>query len=253
MNPIKDLASFADNIKEYLDTYDCHYVYVSLGSKYNEQTVHFQCPKKTQYSNALNQMIPNFTYSLSCEKNTLLIVIDDFHDSKSLLQNQQRLLLISKDFPQMNIFLFDYIITLQNVDQLINMLMNTVSMKIHPEQFMICNYICFKNPNLQDFQLEQQLPPTIHILLNKFQGGEYKKCFHQWYGYTYYTYHYVYNYEAYRHLYMFHISPIFHLLDKTLNDSLDDFNIEIVDLFIKRHPQNSEKWNQFKQHSLSIL
>lgn len=253
MNIIKDFHSIGKHLTEYFDNHDCHYVYISIGSKFNEQSVDFSYKKREQYSNALNQMIPTFTYPYSCEKDTLLLVVDDFHDNESLLKNYSILQNIRPDFPHMKIFLVDYLINIQNINLLISILMDSINPKINPDQFMLCNFIRFKSPNIQDSQLENQLPPKIYNLLKNYQEGQYSKKFYQWYGYSYYTYNYVYNYESYRNIHMLHIRPIFHMLEKILKDCLDDFNIDLVDLYIQKYKQNADRWEQFKQHSICIV
>lgn len=253
MNIIKDFHSVKERLTDYFDNHDCHYVYISLGSKFNEQNVDFTYPKVNKHSNALNQMIPSFTYPYSCEKNTLFIIIDDFHDNESLLKNQHKLEHMTMDLPYMKIFLVDYLVNIQNIDLLITSLMDSIHPKINPDQFMLCNFIRFKSPNDHDNQLETQLPIKIHHFLKNYQNGCYSKKFYQWYGYSYYTYHYVYNYESYRHGYMLHIRPIFHMLEKVLKDCLDDFNIDLVDLYIQKHKQSADRWTQFKQHSICIV
>ena len=253
MNIIKEFHSFGKQLTEYFNNHDCYYVYISFGSKFNEHNVDFTYQKRNKYSNALNQMIPNFIYPCSYEKDTLLIVIDDFHDNESLLKNQHMLEHMTMDLPYAKIFLVDYLINIQNIDLLMTTLMNYISPKISPHLFMLCNFIRFKSPNDLDSQLETQLPIKIHNFLKNYQNGQYSNKFYQWYGYSYYTYHYVYNYESYRHSYMLHIRPIFHMLEKVLKDCLDDFNVDLVDLYIQKYKQNADRWEQFKQHSICIV
>ena len=52
---------------------------------------------------------------------------------------------------------------------------------------------------------------------------------------------------------MIHIRPIFHILEKVLKECLDDFNVDLVDLYIQKYKQNADRWAQFKQHSICIV
>ena len=254
MNQLIDsFESFETQLKTYILTHNCQYVYISLGSKYNETKVDFHYPKKYTYTNSMYQMIPTFVRNMSYEKNVLVIVIDDFHDDILLSHNNKHLLNIIDEFKNIDIIMLDFLITLQNLPLLLGKIMNCISSTISPEKCMICNFICFKRPNHQDIQLEDKLPPLIYNTLKSIHGGIYKKCYYQWCGYKYYTYHHVYNYETYHMVYMFHIKSLFYLFEHIIKDPLDDYNKESLDIFMEKKTQHSEKWIQFKKHTLCLL
>lgn len=51
---------------------------------------------------------------------------------------------------------------------------------------------------------------------------------------------------------MFHCVSLSHIFKNILEQSLDDHNKEYVELFVKKNKQHTEKWNQFKCHSICI-
>lgn len=253
MNQLVDCFTvFENKLKTYILTHNCQYVYISLGSKYNESHVNFHYPKKNTFTNSLYQMVPTFVRNMTYETNVLAIIIDDFHDDILLDHNNKHLLHIIDDYQNIDIIMLDFCITLQNLPSMLDKIMNCISPKISSQQFMICNFICFKRPNLQDAVLEEKIPQIVYNTLKNIQNGLYKQCFYQWYGYNYYTYHYIYHYETYRNIHMFHCVSLSHIFKNILEQSLDDHNKEYVELFVKKNKQHTEKWNQFKCHSICI-
>jgi hypothetical protein len=176
-----------------------HIVYVSIGSKINEQKVCFNRPTNIKQqsfcTNALNQMLPQFLRYRSEEQNILSIIIDEFSTEKQVNTNfinlhknideNTDILMINNHCTK--IFLEEFIHTLMHI-----LLRHNVCEK----HVMLCNYVKFlNNPNAIESNAEQMIPKTIQSVLDRPEYARYSYCFHEWFGYRFYLYNFIYNYK----------------------------------------------------------
>ena len=223
------------------------YVYISIGSKINENYVTFSYPYQndTIATNAEYQMIPNFIRLQPDTNKILSIIVDDFHDQKFYNWNISHMQNILKCHKNIKIVIFNQNITLQNITPLIKNLNDIFKNNICPTRFLLCNFIRFKSSNQNDFNFEIELPKKIQ----KAMDLNYKECFYQWYGYSFYTYNYVYHYNTYHLQNMIDMRYIANILNKYLHkEQLNIYNIETIEY--KLNNTNDRKWVSFQNKSL---
>jgi hypothetical protein len=183
------------------------YIYVSVGSKYNERDIVFRSSTHPvanyKNTNASYQMVPNFLQNKSLDTNVLIIIIDIFSE------------IVNNDF---NISIMSSIITSNIdicmvsmdccsksfIDLCILLMTNVKTQNIPVTRFMICNYIKFMNtPNDNENNAGKTVVKTITSVLDKDIFSIYKDCFYQWYGYKYYLYNCIYKHSvSYTDLYI---------------------------------------------------
>jgi len=245
---INDLQELVDFIRP--NSYD--YVYISLGSKMNESSTMFSYPIKNNClsSNAEYQMIPAFV-RLQPEKNKILcLVIDDFHNITLHKWNIQYMQKVLNCHTNIQLVLYDQIISLTNITHNIQTLNLLFKKNICATRFLLCNYICFKSSNDTELRLENELPNKIQ----KAMDFKYKECFYQWFGYSFYTYNYVYHYNAYYLQKLMNFTYISNLLNKILQDNqLDIYNIESVDYELQQNKKIDKKWDQFQNSTICFI
>jgi len=231
-------------------TYD--YVYISLGSKMNESVTTFSYPIKDNeiVSNAEYQMIPAFI-RLQPETNKILsLVIDDFHNSTLHKWNINSMKNTLKHHKNVQLVFFDQNITLSNITHIIQTITNVFKNIVSPTHILVCNYICFKSSNLIELNFENQLPTKIQ----KAMGLQYKDCFYQWFGYSFYTYNHIYHYNSYHLQKLMNFNYITSLLNKILkNKQLDIYNIETVDYELQRLNKYDRKWSTFQDEIICFV
>ena len=81
-NIIENMSTIFDNLLDY------EYLYISIGSKINENTV--SIGKKTYMSNAFDQIYPGFLQSIETQ-NVLFIAIDDFRSRDSQFLHKRKI------------------------------------------------------------------------------------------------------------------------------------------------------------------
>jgi hypothetical protein len=173
-----------------------HYVYVSIGSKYNQQDVYFYSSSmpvaKRVDTNALQQMVPMFLYTKPSSTNILNITIDIFSSDHELQFNKR--LIVSTDIENMDNIIINMNCNEQNIIAFGEKLLSLVSYtNILETNFMLCNYVKFANsPNYEELHAENKIP--IH-LENLFKGkySKYINSYYEWYGYKYNLYNCIYN------------------------------------------------------------
>lgn len=231
-------------------TYD--YVYISLGSKMNESVTTFSYPIKDNeiVSNAEYQMIPAFI-RLQPETNKILsLVIDDFHNSTLHKWNVNYMKKTLKHHKNVQLVLFDQSITLSNITHTIQTITNIFKNIVSPTHILLCNYICFKSSNLTELNFENQLPTKIQ----KAMGVQYRDCFYQWFGYSFYTYNHIYHYNSYHLQKLMNFNYITSLLNKILkNKQLDIYNIETVDYELQQLNKYDRKWSTFQDEIICFV
>lgn len=248
LTTLHQLQDLVDFIQPY--TYD--YVYISLGSKMNEKCTVFSYPIKNNsiVSNSEYQMIPAFV-RLQPEKNRILsLVIDDFHNPTLHKWNIKHMENTLQYHKNIQLILLDQVITLSNITLIIKALNNLFKHIVCPTRLLLCNYICFKSSNLNELKFENELPNKIQ----KAMDFEYKECFYQWFGYSFYTYNHIYHYNSYHLQKLMNFTYISSLLNKILKDNqLDIYNIESVDYELQQLKRNNQKWINFRDKIICFV
>jgi len=206
-----DKTTFQQTIDQ-LDLTKYEFIYISLGSKFNEETIVYPyCGKEIQKkSNAVYQMIPEFIRA----KKALSICIDRFDKN-----SQQK----TKDIIESTI---DFIIcdldgTIQLFEQLITFLKDKfIYYDIDPNIVMIANYIRFISPNHTEYYLEQNLSDAIVKVL---YNTPYSDRLYEWFGYQPNLYNIIYKYKRF----IIGLSYICTMLQKKIgNNELSLYNID---------------------------
>lgn len=172
-------------------------IYISIGGKYTEPDVELNSTKREKtLSNSPLQMVPMFLRKNNSHR-TLVIVWDtfnksDIHANRFILDNIQR------EYRHISYILINNSCTETSINQFIPFIINSASHhQIRPSNFMICNFVKFKNnPNFNEEMAEQYIPNTITTILNRATFSQYKDCFYQWFGYHDPLYGYIYHHST---------------------------------------------------------
>ena len=190
---ITDSKNYITVIDNVFKNKSYHYVYVSIGSKYNQQDVYFYSSSmplaKRVDTNAVHQMVPLFLYTKPSSKNILNITIDIF-SSESEIQLNKRLI-ESTDIDNMDNLIINMSCNEETIkefgEHILSKLMN---FNILEPNFMLCNYVKFANsPNPEELHAENKIP----IYLENIFKDKYVKSYYEWYGYKYNLYNCIYN------------------------------------------------------------
>jgi hypothetical protein len=258
MNKVSSLDIWREQLLSLFGKKTYHYVYVSLGSKINEENVTFSYPSSgiTLNSNAEFQMIPMFIREQPKTNNILCVIIDDFHDKELAKTNNVFLEKITRKHKNISTLVFDHAILLTNFKDHLSLLFDIlVKHKICSTRFMFTNFICFKHPNPLQLGFESKLPEVIQRSFNSFLNGYYKTCYYQWFNYAYYTYNYIYCYHDYNMLRLMSIQNL-HMLMKTCikNDTLNSTNCEIITNYTKKlNHSTKKKWESFLIYCINFV
>lgn len=214
-----------EDFKKVLDTYDLSEfkcVYISLGSKYNEQKIEYSIPNQQsikKMSNATWQMIPGFTRY----KKTLSICIDRFENDSIKEENKNLIVPLLEDNTYFIVCDIDG--TIQLFESIISFIIDRLCIfSISPENVIIVNYLRFISPNHTENYLEENLSPSIQKLLLK---TDYSNCFYEWFGYQPNLYNIIYRYNN-RIIYNI-LSSVCKILQKKIrNDELSYININVL-------------------------
>ena len=156
-------------------------IYISIGSKWNDHTYEYNQIYGNQINRETNthlQLVPNFMKNRN--EKVLLIALDQFDNVENRMKNfkmVQNKLTSNMDFIE--------IIEINNIS---------------PDDFMITNYICFQNPNPQEYFTEKNTKNIIYDLL---KNSIYIDCYYQWFGYQENLYNIIYKYNKYNSMYRF--------------------------------------------------
>lgn len=258
MNKVSTIDAFREKLLTLLSKKTYHYVYVSLGSKINEDNVSFSYPATgiTLNSNAEFQMIPMFIREQPKTNNILCIVIDDFHDKSLAKINKIFLEKIIHEHKNISTLILDYNILLTTFKAYLSLLLKIlIQHKICATRFMFTNFICFKHPNQLQLNFESKLPEVIQMSFDSFVGGYYQTCYYQWFNYAYYTYNYIYCYRDYNIHRLMSIQNL-HALMKTCinNNTLSNTNCEIITNYTKNtNNQTKKKWEMFLNNCINFV
>jgi len=209
------------------------YIYISLGSKFNEETVYFD--KTAHRTNAPIQLYPMFLmhHGLNPDNEILVVSIDHYdkdNDKGNIESNRQIIKRQNDDNPQVKVILYDKNITVQSMTPLFDFICNVIK-DSDPNRCMIANYIRYMHPNHTENYLEQHLPNAILTALSE----PFKPRFYQWFGYHPNLYNTIYCYS--RNQYLMGFSSFIHILSKTLGSkTLTMMNAQNVFDNILKHP-----------------
>jgi hypothetical protein len=203
-----------------LSDYEC--IYISLGSKYNEELIEYQYPINQtiqKRSNAEWQMLPGFVRS----KKTLAICIDRFENENVKHVNRNRIENIMNEHITMIICDLDG--TIQLFESIITIIIQQLAIySIHQNTVIIVNYIRFISPNHTENYLEENLSSSIHKILEKTIYGN---SFYEWFGYQPNLYNIIYKYNCRN---IFHLLTfVIRILQKKIkNNHLSTSNIDVL-------------------------
>ena len=190
---VTDSKNCINTIDNIFKNQSYHYVYVSIGSKYNQQDVYFYSSSmpvaKRVDTNALRQMVPLFLYTKPPLKKILNITIDIFNTEQEILFNKR--LIESSEIDNMDNVIINMSCNEANIIAFGERILSLVSYNnILETNFMLCNYVKFANsPNPEELHAENNIP----IYLEKIFKGNYSKSYYEWYGYKYNLYNCIYS------------------------------------------------------------
>lgn len=185
-----------------------HYVYVSIGSKFNQQDVFFRMSvsdlAKRVDTNTLMQMVPVFLRIKPADQNILVISIDTYHDYHDVKMNRRQIESVLEK--NMDCIMINMFCTNDNLRDFCTKLFTKISFhNIHEANCMICNYVKFMNmPNEVEQMSETMIPVAIQSVLERPEFSKYKNCYAEWCGYKYNLYNCIYKVSSIKHdLYLY--------------------------------------------------
>tara|TARA_Y100000992_G_scaffold296538_1_gene258909 strand:+ start:12627 stop:13412 length:786 start_codon:yes stop_codon:yes gene_type:complete len=181
--------NFLEDFRNELSNFSYKYVYVSIGSKYNQDYVQIEGISKG--TNAKVQILPKFL-----KKNEqLIIMIDRISSEESKLEhinyinervNENSKCIIINTYANAN-FIEGFL------DILLPKLFDHY---IDPNNFVIATFLKFLNtPNKIEMNSASVIQKGIYNYLKLFQDKIYINCFYEWFGYKKILYNYIYNYH----------------------------------------------------------
>lgn len=229
-----------NNMPFNMNKYDS--IYISFGSKFNEETVYLNNGDIRQWSNALEQIMPIFIRQKE-NHSSMIICIDTFSTielSKNIEKIKNTIIPSICTTSNTDFILYNTESSLKSIELFLSYLIN---LNIPTEKLMIVNYICFISPNHTEYLMEEKSSKLIYDILSKKES--YINQFYQWFGYQKNMYDLIYHYESYK--YKFGHKDIIYLLDNILNDNrlnytnlymITDCNIEFnksiyLEIFLK--------------------
>lgn len=194
------------------DNQDISYLYISIGSKYNEPTVRFD-NNDIISTNAFYQQIPGFIRKNDTQSRILSIMIDTFNGDD--VNNADRIIKrTTKSYPNLKAYIINTFCSNTTISNIIPIILGQLNtLNIDPARVMICNYIKFKsNPCPLELISQTTIPCRIQSLLNT---TTYVNCLYEWFGYNHKMYHFIYNYNKSKSIPMFHhyIRRIYQIID----------------------------------------
>lgn len=215
-----------------------HYVYVSIGSKFNQQDVFFRTSvsdlAKRVDTNTLMQMVPVFLRMKPPDRNILVISIDTYRDANEVQMNRRQIQSVLDK--NMDCIMANMFCTNDNLREFCTKLLTKMSFHDIPDtSCLICNYVKFMNmPNEMEKISETVIPVAIQSILNQPDFIKYKNCYAEWCGYKYNIYNCVYKVSAIKHdlyfykrlhdmeTYFTHMTPSRHVRDIKLQHLLEN-------------------------------
>ena len=169
-------------------------IYVSFGGKWNNLTVPLKTFNDQMWiSNSLDQMIPSFIRYQTEINNTLVIIIDEFKDTKIMNLNKK---LITHNIEDSNNVYVCIINKFCNSKEIImdftsKVIEFSTRHNIINKNFMICNFVKYLNqPNIFELSNSISISSAIDDVI---KDTVYRDCLYEWFGYKYGLHTLVYN------------------------------------------------------------
>jgi len=199
-------------------------IYISIGSKYNEEFIYMTNKTGKQqptWSNAMEQIAPHFYRE---KDNSLILCLDSFNpqELEKNISKIREIVLLS------DIILYDSNNTsIRSIEEFISYMTNYfIEKEIPPEKVLIANYVRFISPNHTENYFEENIPKVIYKGLTSSSAVSYNTRFYQWFGYQAHTYHLLFNYHNYK--YMVGYTNILYLL----NDIYDEEYLSYSNIYM---------------------
>ncbi len=186
--------NFTNSLTTSFQSKQYQYVYISIGSKFNQQDVYFKSASgllaNRVDTNAIMQMVPMFLRTKTDNTHILNIMIDTFSARTDLDMNERLIHSVIPD--NMDCIIVNMKCTDTNLKEIfVNIMEWVLSKNISPLCFMICNYVKHMNePNMAEYETEIMIPKCIQSVLHE---SNYNTCYYEWYGYKYDLYNCIYN------------------------------------------------------------
>ncbi len=198
--------------------YDC--IYISFGSKYNQQTVEYTMQNTSikKRSNAHWQMLPGFIRN----KKSLAICFDRFEND---IIKQENIDILKKEIGEETIIICHIDGTIPLFEDIVQFLLAQFTVNsVDPTRVILVNYLRFISPNESELYLEQHLSTTIQHMLT---STIYINCLYEWFGYQPNLYNMIYNYND--HIIYHLLSNSRSIMQKTLvYDELSIYNVSTI-------------------------
>jgi hypothetical protein len=123
---------------------DLSYLYISIGSKYNEPTVRFD-NNEVISTNSFYQQIPGFIRSTDIQPRILTIMIDTFSCDDDVNTARRIIDRTTKPYANIKSYIVNMFCNTTIVSNIMPVILGQVkTLNIDPTHLMICNYIKFK-------------------------------------------------------------------------------------------------------------
>lgn len=191
------LNDLQQTVFQLFDSNKYKYIYVSIGSKWNQD--HYEYSEmygnmKTRATNSHLQLVPNFMRHRN--EKSLLIAFDQFHNVENRMENFK--IVQNRLDKNMDFIFYDNIDILEPFLQFILEIIEIN--KILPDDFMFVNYIRFQRPNQLEYSTEKNSKQLVKDIL---KNSIYRNCHYVWFGYQENLYNIIYNYNNYELMYNF--------------------------------------------------
>ena len=252
---LNDPDQFSEMVLSVWEASNFDYVYISIGSKINEDTLRFNNPNLSGhefFSNSFDQMMPRFVQRQPPTVRQLIVVFDDFSNVKLCEQNIQYLTGESNTRKNSCFMMVNTKLRSSNLKTYLYPILNKLNeFQLKSSQFILANFVCFKNGTDREYNYSLTLPKSIQKMLCKSKFANYDECLYQWYGYAYYTYNYVYNYKNYYLLRLMNANQIHGLFTNSLKTTMLSSSYEP---FVTAYTDNTNcrQWEKFMVNSMNI-
>lgn len=176
--------------------------YISIGGKWNQDTVNYKTITK---SNASLQMIPQFLNTIRGDPNelTLVIVFDDFSKNQNTHHNIDIIHSMIQNKPHLHVYLVNKMMSSDVFNDYWSIMQPLLyEQMVPPSRFSIVNYVKYMNtPNANEIQ-NTQISSFIYNVIK--EDPQYCDCLYEWLGYSPYLYNYICNYKIIHKNYLRH-------------------------------------------------